>query len=490
MTQTVELRHPDKLYISGEWVAPSGTSSFDVVNSATEALFLRVAEAQGADVRRAVTAARRAFDEGPWPQMSPQDRAGYLRALGAEIDARAQDTAVAHTCEVGTVFPMAQMMARMPGTTYAEVAGFADRFAFEQKRASKAGAGILVHEPVGVVAAIVPWNGPASGIANKLSAALLCGCTVIIKVSPEAPTAGYVLAEACEKIGLPPGVVNVITADREVSESLVRNPGVDMVAFTGSTAAGKRIASICGERIARYQLELGGKSPAVILDDFDLDMAAQMLAGAARFQTGQVCASLTRFIVTAKRHDDFVDALANAFGATKVGDPFAEGTEMGPLATRRQRDRVESYIEKGKAEGARVATGGGRPAGLDRGWYVEPTVFAGVDNTSTVGREEIFGPVLSVIPVRDEAEAVQIANETNYGLNASVFTNDTVRAYAIARKIRSGTVGHNGGRVDLSIGFGGFKQSGVGREGGIDGLSAYLERKTVLLNAYPAHFAD
>jgi acyl-CoA reductase-like NAD-dependent aldehyde dehydrogenase len=425
--------------------------------------------------------------------MSPQDRAGFLRALAAELEGRAGDTALALSCETGMTVGAARMMSAMPAGIYARTAGYADSFAFEQKRATGPGgaaAGLLVHEPVGVVAAIVPWNGPATGIAQKVAPALLCGCTVILKISPEAPTAGYLLAEACEKVGLPPGVLNVVTADREVSESLVRHPGVDMVAFTGSTAAGKRIASICGERIARYQLELGGKSPAVILDDFDLGEAAQVLAGAARFLTGQVCASLTRFIVTERRHDDFVEALAQAFAATRVGDPFDEAVQMGPLASRRQRERVEGYIAKGKAEGARLATGGGRPAHLPRGWFVEPTVFADVDNGSTIGREEIFGPVLSVVRARNEADAVRLANETNYGLNATVFTHDVERAYAIARTIRSGTVGHNAPRVDLSIGFGGFKQSGVGREGGgVDGLSAFLERKTVLLDAYPPHLA-
>jgi acyl-CoA reductase-like NAD-dependent aldehyde dehydrogenase len=422
--------------------------------------------------------------------MPARERAGYLVALAGELSARADETAQALTCETGMIFTMAQMLARMPSGIYAQYASYADAFVFEQKRTTGPGgaaAGLLVHEPVGVVAAIVPWNAPATGIAQKVAPALLCGCTVILKLSPEAPTAGLMLAEACEKIGLPPGVVNVITANRTVSESLVRDPDVDMVAFTGSTVAGKRIASICAERIARYQLELGGKSPAVILDDFDLGQAAQILAGSARFLTGQVCASLTRFIVTQQRHDEFVDALVAAFGSTRVGDPFDKSVQMGPLAMQRQRDRVESYIAKGKAEGARLATGGGRPANLDRGWFVEPTVFANVDNHSTIGREEIFGPVLCVIPARDEADAVRIANETNYGLNATVFTRDIERAYAVARTLRSGTVGHNAPRVDLSIGFGGFKQSGIGR---VEGLSAYLERKTVLLEAYPAHLSQ
>ena len=442
------ISHPDKLFIGGRWVAPASGATIEVLNAATEELFAEVAEAGADDVDRAVAAARAAFDEGPWPRMSPQDRAGPLRALAAEIDARAEPAALALSCETGMIAGAAQMMAHAPGAIYAKTAGYTDSFAFEQKRQTSPGgaaAGLLVHEPVGVVAAIVSWNGPAAGIAQKVAPALLCGCTVIVKCSPEAPTAGYLLAEACEKIGLPPGVVNVLTADREVSERLVRHGGVDMVAFTGSTATGQRIASICGERIARYQLELGGKSPAVIFDDFDLGEAAQILAGAARFLSGQVCASLTRFIVTTGRHDDFVDALSAAFGATRVGDPFDPAVQMGPLASARQRARVEGYIAKGRAEGARLAAGGGRPRHLDRGWFVEPTVFADVDNGSTIGREEIFGPVLSVIQARDDADAVRLANETAYGLNATVFTHDAERAY---------------------------------------------ERKTVLLEAYPGHLAQ
>jgi acyl-CoA reductase-like NAD-dependent aldehyde dehydrogenase len=494
MTMTATIRHPESLYIGGKWVAPAGSGMIDVTNSATEELFARVAEAGKEDVQRAVAAARDAFDYGPWPRMTPQERAGYLKALAAELDAHADETALALSCETGMVFAMAKMMSRMPAGIYAKHADYADSFAFEEKRQpnqSGAAGALLVREPVGVVAAIVPWNGPATGIAQKVAPALICGCSVIVKVSPEAPTAAYTLAEACEKIGLPQGVVNILTADRDASESLVRHADVDMVAFTGSTATGKRIASICGERIARYQLELGGKSPAIIFDDFDLGQAAQILSGAARFLTGQVCAALTRCIVTAARHDAFVDALVACFGATKVGDPFDATVQMGPLAMRRQRERVEGYIAKGKAQGARLVTGGGRPAHLDRGWFVEPTVFANVDNNSTIGREEIFGPVLCVIAAKNEADAVRIANETHYGLNATVFTHDVERAYAVARTLRSGTVGHNAPRVDLSIGFGGFKQSGIGREGGgVDGLAAFVERKTVLLGAYPKHLAD
>jgi acyl-CoA reductase-like NAD-dependent aldehyde dehydrogenase len=284
-------------------------------------------------------------------------------------------------------------------------------------------------------------------------------------------------------------VVNILTADRAVSELLVRHPDVDKVTFTGSTAAGRRIGALCGERIARCTLELGGKSAAIILDDYDIATAAAAISSTAGLMTGQACSSLTRIIVTRRRHDAFLDALSASFSKLKVGDPFDPSTQMGPLAMRRQRDRVEDYIAKGRAEGAELATGGGRPAHLDRGFYIEPTVFGNVDNNMTIAREEIFGPVLSVIPAADEMAAVDIANDSIYGLNASVFTNDTERAYATARRLRSGTVGHNSFRSDFSIAFGGFKQSGIGREGGSEGLLPFLETKTVILDAKPAHIS-
>jgi acyl-CoA reductase-like NAD-dependent aldehyde dehydrogenase len=338
---------------------------------------------------------------------------------------------------------------------------------------------------VGVVGAIIPWNAPLSLAVYKLAPAFLAGCTAVLKASPEAPGAAYVLAEVAEAVGLPEGVLNVLTADREVSELLVRDPRVDKIAFTGSTAAGRRIASICGERIARYTLELGGKSAAVILDDADLDAAAAAIAGSECFLSGQVCSSLTRLVVSRSRHDEFVDKLAGVFSQVRVGDPFDPQTQMGPLAMARQRDRVEGLIAKGVDEGAKLVTGGGRPKHLDRGYYIEPTVFSNVDNSSTIAQEEIFGPVLSVIPADNEAQAVTIANDTIYGLNASVFTPDVDRARQVAARLRSGTVGHNAFRTDFGIAFGGFKQSGIGREGGTEGLLPYLETKTVILEGTP-----
>jgi acyl-CoA reductase-like NAD-dependent aldehyde dehydrogenase len=323
-------------------------------------------------------------------------------------------------------------------------------------------------------------------IAFKLAPALAAGCTVVIKASPEAPGAAYVVAEVAEEVGLPPGVVNVLTADREASEALVTDPRVDKIAFTGSTAVGKHIAGILAGRIGRYTLELGGKSAAVILDDMDAAEVANSLSGGACFVSGQICASLTRIVVPRHRHDEFVDALADRFSRIKVGNPFDSGTEMGPLATSRQRDRVESYVGIGKAEGAKLAYGGGRPKDLDRGWFFEPTVFANVDNSSRIAREEIFGPVLSVIAAADDEDAIRIANDSPFGLNASVFTHDADRARAISRRLRAGTVGQNGNRADFGIGFGGFKESGFGREGGLAGMLPYLENKTVVLDQKPA----
>ncbi len=487
MPSIAPIQHPDQIFIDGKWAQPSGSTKFDVLNSGTEELFVSVAEAQAADMDAAVAAARRAFDRGPWPRMTHAERAGYMRAIAAEMALRADDQASTWVIESGVVQGIAGPRSKAVAGVWEFYAGLADTFRFQEAhKPAAANIGLLVREPVGVVAAIIPWNGPLLMVAYKCAPALLAGCTVIVKGSPEAPGAAYLFAEICEKVGLPPGVVNVVIAEREVSELLVRNPDVDKVTFTGSTAAGRRIASICGERIARCTLELGGKSAAVILDDYDVGQAARTITGMATFLTGQVCSSLTRIIVDRKRHDDLVDALSACFAEVRIGDPFDPSTQMGPLAMSRQRDRVESYIELGKREGARLAAGGGRPAHLNRGYFIEPTVFADVDNGSKLAQEEIFGPVLSVIPADGEEAAIQIANDTIYGLNNSVFTNDIDRAYGVARRLRSGTVGHNSVRSDFGIAFGGFKQSGVGREGGVEGLLPFLETKTLLMDAMPS----
>jgi aldehyde dehydrogenase (NAD+) len=483
---TAPIRHTDRFYIGGQWVAPSSDAKINVIDSDTEQVYFTVAEAQAADISRAVQAAREAFDSGPWPWLSHQERAGYLRALGAELKRRSADIGEIWPREAGVLASIARGGGTGADRTFSAFAGLADTFPFEEPAQPTMGEfGLLIREPVGVVGAIIPWNGPIGLISNKVAPALLAGCTVVLKNSPEAPGEGYLLAEAAEAVGLPAGVVNVVTADREVSELLVRDPRVDKITFTGSTAAGRRIASICGERIARCTLELGGKSAAVILDDADLEATVRTLSAAECRISGQVCSSLTRIVVTRSRHDELLEALASTFSQVRVGDPFGEQTEMGPLAAERQRDRVEGYIAKGIESGAILATGGGRPKDLDRGWYVEPTVFGNVDNHSVIAQEEIFGPVLSVIPAEDEDDAVRIANDTIYGLNSSVFTSDLTRARQVGGRLRSGTVGHNAMRTDFGVSFGGYKQSGIGREGVHEGLQYFLETKFMVLDGKP-----
>jgi acyl-CoA reductase-like NAD-dependent aldehyde dehydrogenase len=490
MTSTsVPVQRPDRFFIGGEWVEPSSNAAIDVIDSGTEELFFRVAEAQAADMDRAVTAARTAFDEGPWPSLSHAERAEYLRAFGPKIAARSHVLAQIWPRESGTIHAVAQYASRTMQKDLDAYAALAESFTWEEPATpAQGGFGLIVREPVGTVGAIVPWNSPHAMIVHKVAPALLAGCTVVLKLSPEAPGAGYLVAEVADEIGLPPGVLNVVTADREVSELLVRDERIDKITFTGSTAAGRKIGAILGGRIARMTLELGGKSAAVILDDADIAAAAKTLARAECVMTGQVCSSLTRIVVTRARHDEMVEALAENFARVRVGDPFDEKTQMGPLAAARQRARVEGYIAKGVEEGATLAAGGRRPEHLDRGWFIEPTVFGNVDNSSTIAQEEIFGPVLSVIPAADEADAVRIANDTIYGLNSAVFTPDPDRARAVAAKLRAGTVGMNSFRTDFGIAFGGFKQSGVGREGGKEGLVHFLETKTVILDEPPARY--
>lgn len=487
VTDTMLPRHPGSSFIDGRWIDTSAGQDFDVLDCATEEVVAILGGASPADVDAAVAAARDAFDRGPWPRMEASERAGYLTAIAREFERRGDDFARIWSIESGIVFSLAET--RLPlflSGAFDSYAALAQTFAFSEPHQPLAGgAGLLVREPVGVVAAIVPWNGPAGLMAYKCAPALLAGCTIVLKSPQEAPLSAHLFAEICESVGLPPGVVNVVTADRDVSEHLVRHPDVDKVTFTGSTAAGKVIAAICADRVARCTLELGGKSPALILDDYDLDAAAAVLAGGISYLSGQVCHSLTRVIVADHRHDAMVDALVDRMRALKVGDPFAADTHMGPLASARQRSRVEDLVGVGTASGAELATGGQRVAGHDRGFYYEPTVFADVDNSSVIAREEIFGPVLCVIKASSEDHAVELANDNPYGLNASVFTEDVDRAYSIARRIRSGTVGHNGPRTDFSIAFGGFKQSGLGREGGTEGLLPFLESKTVVLATAP-----
>ncbi|RZL88134.1 MAG: aldehyde dehydrogenase [Variovorax sp.] len=480
----IPLAHPDCLFIDGQWVRPSTSGMFEVLDCSTEQVAAHVARAGSEDVLRAVAAARQAFDHGPWPRMRPQERGAYLEKIARRFEELNDEFARVWSIESGIVYKVAQpRIGVFLSGAFLQYTAMADTFPFVEPRTSASGhQAYCVHEPAGVVLAIIPWNGPAGLMAYKIAPALLAGCTVIIKSSPEAPCSAYLFAQMCEEIGLPPGVVNVVTAERDVSEQLVRHPGVDKITFTGSTAAGRRIAAAAAERVARVTLELGGKSPAVILDDYDVDAAAKTIGNSFfGYLSGQVCHSLTRIIVPRAKHDAMVEALCDVARTMVLGDPFDAASTAGPLATARQRETVEGYIAKGVEQGATLAIGGRRPPHLPRGFFFEPTVFANVDNRSTIAQEEIFGPVLSVIPANDEAHAIELANDTIYGLNAAVFTQDPQRATEVARRLRAGSVGHNASRTDFSIGFGGFKQSGIGREGGVEGLMAFLESKTIVL---------
>ncbi|CAG2153759.1 aldehyde dehydrogenase [Cupriavidus numazuensis] len=483
--RAIPLKHPDCFYIDGQWVRSTTGDRFAVLDCSTEAVAAHVAKANAADAERAIAAARRAFDSGPWPQMQPHERAVYLKDIAQRLEALNDDFAHGWTIESGILNKLARpRIGQFLGGAFRQYADMAQTYAFVQPQRSASGhEAFSVKEPVGVVLAIVPWNGPAALTAYKVAPALLAGCTVVIKPSPEAPTSAYLFAQICEEVGLPPGVVNVVTADRDVSEAMVRHPGVDKITFTGSTVAGRNIGAAAAERVARVTLELGGKSPALVLDDYDIDTAARTI-GASYFGylTGQVCHSLTRIIVPRARHDAMVEALSETARSMVIGDPFDDGTTMGPLATARQRETVERYVARGVEDGATLAAGGQRPQHLKRGFFFEPTVFGNVDNRSTIAREEIFGPVLSVIAADNDDHAIALANDSIFGLNAVVFTGDTQRALAVARRLRAGSVGHNASRTDFSIGFGGFGQSGIGREGGVEGLEAFLESKTVVLD--------
>jgi len=355
-------------------------------------------------------------------------------------------------------------------------------YPWEETRAGQLSPNLRIRrEPVGVVGAIPPWNVPHFTIMSKLAPALLAGCTIIIKPPPETPVTGLYLGELLEEAGVPKGVVSILPAGREVGEHMVTHPGIDKIAFTGSTAAGRRIASLCGEQLKRVSLELGGKSAAIILDDADLAASMDQLKFASLMNNGQACIAQTRILASRRRYDEVVGALGEMMGALTVGDPSNEATDVGPLVAKRQQERVEKYIALGQEEGARVVVGGsGRPDGLDKGWYVQPTLFANATNDMRIAREEIFGPVLTVIPYEDEADAIRIANDSEYGLAGSVWTADAEHGLDVARRIRTGTLGVNLYAMDFMAPFGGYKASGVGREFGREGLDQYVELKSIM----------
>ena len=470
----------DKLFIGGDWVSPAGTGTIDVISPSTEQVIARVPEGTERDIDRAVAAAREAFDRGPWPQMSAAERAEIMSALSATIQARHEEFARTITEQNGSPISWSVMGQVFSATMALDFyTGLAREFRFEDERAGLMGPALVRREPVGVVGAIVPWNVPLFVTMLKLGPAMAAGCTVVLKPAPETPLDAYLLAECLEQVNLPKGVINIVTAGREVGEHLVTHPDIDKIAFTGSTAAGRRIAALCGERLRRFTLELGGKSAAIILDDADLSTAIPGLLPASMMNNGQACVAQTRILASRDRYQEVVDGLVEAVRALKVGDPLDPATEVGPLVAERQRVRVEGYLASGQQEGAKIALGGGRPTGLNHGWYVEPTVFVGVDNKMKIAQEEIFGPVVGVIPYDDVDDAVSIANDSTYGLSGTVWSADASRAVDIARRVRTGTLSINGFMLDFNCPFGGFKSSGMGRELGPEGLESYLEYKTI-----------
>lgn len=468
----------DQLYIGGTWRKPASTGRLVVRSPATGEVVGAAPAATSDDIDRAVDAARVAFDSGPWPHLDVTDRVSALSRVRDALAACTEELDRLATLENGVPISVQPTGSALAVLDYYLSAAKSYPLV-EQRRGQFGTRAEVVREPVGVVAGIVPWNGPLLQAVGKLAPALLSGCTAMLKPAPETPLTSLALAELFRLADLPEGTVSVLPADREAGQHLVAHPDIDAVAFTGSTAAGRRIASVCGEQLKRVTLELGGKSAAVVLEDADAGAAAQLIALGCMVYSGQACAALTRALIPSHRYDEFTQALVSAVQALPVGDPLEPSTVIGPLVAERQLRRVEDYIASGVSQGARIVCGGKRHAAFPDGWYVEPTVLADVDNGMRVAQEEIFGPVLCLIPYESEADAVRLANDTTYGLSGAVFSTDDDRARRVAAALRTGSVGINSLAGDVGLPFGGYKCSGIGREFSIETFDHFTELKTI-----------
>jgi acyl-CoA reductase-like NAD-dependent aldehyde dehydrogenase len=472
------LKVCDKFYINGQWIAPNGTGTIDVINSTTEDVMGRVPEGTAEDINAAVAAAKAAFES--WAATPVAERANYLQAIADKLKARQSEIADLIADEVGMPLPLATaVQAGLPIAVANSYVQLLNNFSFEEQVNNS----LIVREPVGVVACITPWNYPLHQVVAKVAPALAAGCTVVLKPSEVAPLTAFVLAEIIDEVGLPAGVFNLVTGfGPVVGEALAAHPDVDMVSFTGSTRAGKRVSELAAQSIKRVALELGGKSANVILDDADFAKAVSSGVANCYFNSGQTCSAHTRMLVPKAKHDEAVQIAKATAEKFKPGDPKADGTRLGPLISATQQERVRNYIQKGIDEGATLVTGGiEAPEGLSIGYFVRPTIFANVTNSMTIAQEEIFGPVLSIIPYEDEDDAVRIANDTVYGLAGGVWSSDPERAKRVARRLRTGQVDINGGKFNPLAPFGGYKQSGNGREFGKFGLEEFLEVKAMQL---------
>ena len=467
-----------QIYVDGNWVDSAGDGSIDVVNPSNEEVIGSVPDGVSADVDTAVAAAREAFPG--WAATPLEERLGYIEKLAGQLGARSEEIGELISREVGMPGKMAVMIqAGLPAGTTASVPATAREFPFEETL----GRSLVTREPVGVVGCITPWNYPLHQIMAKIAPAMAVGCTVVLKPSEVAPLNAFVLADIIDELGFPAGVFNLVSGvGPVVGEAIAAHPDVDMVSFTGSTRAGTRVAEVAAANVTRVHQELGGKSANIVLDDADFAAAIPSAVGACYLNSGQTCSALTRLLVPADRMDEAAELAAQAAAGFTVGPADDEGSRLGPLVSQTQWDRVQGYIQAGIDEGATLVTGGtGKPEGLDAGYYVKPTVFSNVDNSMSIARDEIFGPVLSIIGYDSEEDAIRIANDSDYGLSGGVWSSDNDRALAVAKKLRTGEVDMNGSFLNTDAPFGGYKKSGNGRELGRFGLSEFVEAKQINL---------